>query len=98
MPRRSRMEIYIDILKAVAEGRQKPTHVMYRANLTWTRLGEYLDFLVNRKLLTQEEINGSTTFSLTNTGKEVLGYYKRIEYQVHRRRKVVTSEVYALVH
>ena len=92
------MEIYTDILKAVAEGRRKPTHIMYRANLTWTRLKKHLDVLADRKLLTEEEINGSVTFSLTKTGKEVVGYYKRIERETYRRRKVVPSEVYILAH
>jgi len=90
------MEIYIDILKAVAEGRQKPTHIMYRANLTWARLKRHMDFLASRNLLIQEETNASTTFSLTATGKEVLQYYKRLEYQVYRGKRAVSSEVYAL--
>jgi len=90
------MEIHIDILKAVAEGKRKPTHIMYRANLTWTRLKRHMDFLTGRNLLMQEEVNGSTTFSLTATGKEVLQYYKRLEYQVYRGKRAMPSEVYAL--
>jgi len=90
------MEIHIDILKAVGEGRRKPTHIMYRANLTWARLKRHVDFLIGRNLLTQEETNGSTTFSLTTTGKEVLQYHKRLEYQVYRGERAISSEVYAL--
>ncbi len=92
------MEIHIDILRAVAEGRQKPTRIMYRANLAWTRLRKYLDFLINRNLLRREEIDGSEIFSLTKTGKEVLAYYKRVEYEMHRRTKAIPSEIQSLAH
>lgn len=87
------MEIYIDILKAVGEGRQKPTHIMYRANLTWTRLTNYLGVLVDRKLLTEKEADGPSTYSLTATGKEVVRYYKRIELQTRQGKKVRPPEV-----
>jgi len=88
------MEIYIDILKAVAEGKKKPTHIMYRANLSWTRLKRYLNFLATQDLL-QESINeGTAVFSLTPKGKDVIGYFKRIEGELYHGKKPVPSEVY----
>jgi len=94
MARRSQFEIYLDILKAVAEGKKKPTHIMYRANLSWTRLKKYLDFLIAQGLL-QETVNESATiFSLTQKGKDVIGYYKRIEGVLYPRKNVIPSEVY----
>jgi predicted transcriptional regulator len=94
MTRRSQMEIYIDILKAVAEGKKKPTHVMYRANLSWTRLRKYIDFLISQDLL-QERVNeGASTFTLTIKGKDVIGYFKRIEGELYTKKKALPSEVY----
>jgi predicted transcriptional regulator len=94
MARRSQMEIYIDILKAVAEGKKKPTHIMYRANLSWTRLKRYIDFLISQDLL-QERINdGSSVFALTTKGKDVIGYFKRIEGELYTKNKALPSEVY----
>ncbi len=88
------MEIYIDILKAVAEGKKKPTHIMYRANLSWTRLRRYIDFLISQDLL-QEKINeGASVFTLTMKGKDVIGYFKRIEGELYAKKKAVPSEVY----
>ena len=94
MARRSQFEIYLDILKAVAEGKKKPTHIMYRANLSWTRLKKYLDFLIAQDLL-QETVNDSaSTFSLTQKGKDVIGYYRRIEGILYPRKNAIPSEVY----
>jgi predicted transcriptional regulator len=88
------MEIYIDILKAVAEGKKKPTHIMYRANLSWTRLRRYIDFLISQDLL-QEKVNeGSSIFLLTLKGKDVIGYFKRIEGELYTKKKTLPSEVY----
>ncbi|MBS7614462.1 hypothetical protein KEJ18_01825 [Candidatus Bathyarchaeota archaeon] len=94
MTRRSQMEIYIDILKAVAEGKKKPTHIMYRANLSWTRLRRYIDFLISQDLL-QEKINdGASVFTLTMKGKDVIGYFKRVEGELFVKKKPLPSEVY----
>ena len=94
MTRRSQMEIYIDILKAVAEGKKKPTHIMYRANLSWTRLRKYIDFLISQDLL-QERVNeGASAFTLTTKGKDVIGYFKRIEGELYTKKKALPSEVY----
>jgi len=95
MTRRSQMEIYIDILKAVAEGKKKPTHIMYRANLSWTRLKKYLDFLISQDLLLEKNNDGSTVFALTPKGKDVIGYFKRIEGELYHKKKVLPSAVYA---
>lgn len=94
MTRRSQMEIYVDILKAVADGKKKPTHIMYRANLSWTRLKRYLDFLMSQDLLNEEANEGAAAFSLTQKGKEVIGYFKKIEGELYHRKKMLPSEVY----
>jgi len=94
MTRRSQMEIYIDILRAVADGKKKPTHIMYRANLSWTRLKRYINFLISQSLLSEEINEGTTVFSLTQKGKEVIGYFKMIEGELYHKKKALPSEVY----
>jgi len=94
MTRRSQMEIYIDILRAVADGKKKPTHIMYRANLSWTRLKRYINFLMSQSLLSEEINEGTTVFSLTQKGKEVIGYFKMIEGELYHKKKALPSEVY----
>ena len=88
------MEIYIDILKAVADGKRRPTHIMYRANLSWTRLKKYLDFLMTQNLLEEALDDGATIFAITRKGKDVLGYFKRIESVLYNANRIVPSEVY----
>jgi predicted transcriptional regulator len=98
MTRRSQVEIYIDILKAVAEGKKKPTHIMYRANLSWIRLKKYLDFLIRQNLLVDEENDGGMIFTLTTKGKDVIGYFKRIESELNYTKKIISSEVYCITN
>ncbi|MEM2145470.1 MAG: winged helix-turn-helix domain-containing protein [Candidatus Jordarchaeaceae archaeon] len=86
MSRRSQFEIYIDILKAVSEGRSKPTHIMYRANLTYKRLRKYIDFLVAQGLLSERSYGKNKFFSLTLNGKNLIWYYMEIEREILQKR------------
>jgi len=88
------MEIFMDIIKAVADGREKPTHVMYRANLSWTRLNKHLDFLVKQDILKKSVLDGTVTFSITQKGKDVLGYFKKIEGELYYKKRILPTEVY----
>jgi len=94
MTRRSQMEILIDILKAVADGKQKPTHIMYRANMSWMRLKAQLDFLTKQEMLVSMGADEGTTYKLTQKGKEVLEYFKKIEGELYYKKRVLPTEVY----
>ena len=78
--RRSRFEIYIDVLKEVKSGANKPTQIMYGANLSWKPLKRILKSLLNQGLLT--EIEGDprdkrtkVIYKLTQKGENVIRYY-----------------------
>jgi predicted transcriptional regulator len=92
--RRSQFEIYIDILKAVADGKQKPTHVMYRANLTWKRLKKHVDFLVAHGLLIEEKDGRTKILSITSSGKDVIWYHMKIERELVQTKKIMASKLY----
>jgi predicted transcriptional regulator len=94
MTRRSQFEIYIDILKAVSEGRQKPTHIMYRANLTWKRLKKHMGFLVAHGLLVEEQDGGTKFFTLTSSGKDIVWYHMKIERELMQTKKALSSKLY----
>jgi len=87
------MEILLDILEAVAGGRQKPTHIMYRANLSWSRLTKHLDLLSRQGLLVKAEVDG-TLYRITQRGKEVLEYSNRVRSELHARKRAFPTEVY----
>ena len=94
MTRRSQMEILMDILRAVASGKQKPTHIMYRANLAWMRLQRQLSFLTKQDMLVSTEVDGGTIYKITDRGKEVLQYFKKIESELYYRKRGLPTEVY----
>lgn len=77
--RRSKLEIYIDILKTVSNGNEKPTRIMYRSNLSWPRLQKYLESLVRQDLLIETEINEKKRYRITEKGLRVLKYFNTVE-------------------
>ena len=97
MTRRSQFEIYVDVLKAVAEGRRKPTHMMYRANLTWKRLKKNTDFLVANGLLVEEHDGEAKIFTLTSSGKDIVLYHMKIEREILQTRKIATSKIHSSI-
>jgi len=73
MRRRSRVEIYLDILRASMKV-HKPTRIMYSSNLSWKPLQEYLKNLKEMGLITEERKNGHRLYYITENGKNVLSY------------------------
>ena len=77
--KRSRLEIYVDILKVLAHtGPSKLTHLMYKTNLNCTILRKQLDFLIEEGLVENQTIKKSTVFSATQRGLTVLKYFREI--------------------
>jgi len=74
--RRSPMEMVCDILGVVSEGPTKPTHILYRANMSWRVLSTYLDFLLKRGLIEKEDQGGKrSVYTLTSKGRSILQLY-----------------------
>lgn len=78
--KRSRLELYLEVLMAIDRGVSKPTNIMYRCNLSWTNCKEILDFLVRRNLVTVVENNNRKLYRLTENGKELLENFSRMKY------------------
>ena len=79
MMRRSRMEVFTDIMKVVAAGKIKRTHIMYRANLAWTVLRDALQVLEDRGILRTESQGHEIYVSLTEQGFKTLRQFFEIE-------------------
>ena len=74
--RRSPMEMVCDILGVLAEGPSKPTHILYKANMSWRVLSSYLEYLLKRGLVDKEEKGGKrSTYVLTHKGRSILQLY-----------------------
>jgi len=68
--KRNRMEIVGDMLVAIQNkgGKIKPTHLMYKANLSYAQLKIYLDELVEKEFVTQTANNNNTYIIITDKG------------------------------
>ena len=72
------MQIIHDILKVVQDrnGRIKPTHILYRSNLSHQMLDEYLAELITKGFLDENKISTGKTYSLTQKGFDFLNKYR----------------------
>jgi len=73
--KRSKLEIYLDVLKAIRKGTHKPTRVMYRTNLSWRPLMEVLDSLAAQGLISVRDEDNHKVYEVTEKGRNVLNYF-----------------------
>ncbi|HLD12616.1 MAG TPA: winged helix-turn-helix domain-containing protein [Candidatus Nanoarchaeia archaeon] len=78
--KRDKIEIVYDILSAVEKkgGKIKPTHLLYKANLSHQRMKKYLAELLEKGLLTEENDNANRWYTLTEKGAQFIAEYTRI--------------------
>ena len=78
-PRRRRDRLYImaDILEVAIDGALK-TQMMYRANLSFAQLNEYLKLLLEIKLLEIPASSDRKIYKTTNKGMRYLQSYREI--------------------
>ncbi len=55
--RRSMVESYCDVFDAIGSGVEKPTHIMYKANLSWNVLDAHIEKPVRKGLVIAEREN-----------------------------------------
>ena len=83
MPRRSKLELYLDVLWAIKRGTIKPTRIMYEANLSWKPLQKILTSMIAQKLV--EDVDASdnrdkrtnTIYKITQKGENIITYFSR---------------------
>src|SRR5665647_2379323 len=78
--RRSKLEMYIDVLNALAHrGPLKLTHIMYKANVNCSILNECLGFLIKQGLIEKRIIEKERiVFAITQRGIDVLKYFREL--------------------
>ena len=78
--RRSKLEMYIDILKVLAQrGPLKLTHIMYKANVNCSVLTEYLEFLLKQGLVEERLLKKSRkVYAVTQHGITVLKSFREL--------------------
>ena len=75
------MEMYLDILKTLAKkGPLKLTHIMYKANVNCSVLKEYLNFLIQQKLVEEKALpKERIVYDVTEKGLTVLKYFRELQ-------------------
>jgi predicted transcriptional regulator len=75
--RRGKLEIIIDIL-SVAMKDAKKTEIVYKANLNFKRVGNYLPYLEEKGLIE----NMGSEYKTTEKGKQFLRDYRKMKEQL----------------
>ncbi len=79
MSRRSRLEMYFDILRVMDKGVEEPTRIMFKTNLSWVVLQDMFDTLISGQFVTEEIKGGSgkRVYRVTEKGRNALSYYQK---------------------
>lgn len=78
--KRDKIEIVYDILSAVEKkgGKIKPTHLLYKANLSHQRMKKYLAELLEKGLIAEQKDDANRWYTLTEKGTQFITEYTRI--------------------
>jgi len=90
--KRSKLEIYLDILRAIKRGVNKPTRIMYRTNLSWKPLQTILESMANQDLIRPIEVNKRRKYAITQKGENALGYFEEMMRLIRFEYETAESE------
>jgi predicted transcriptional regulator len=79
--RRGKLEIIADILRSIQGkgGKIKPTHLLYKSNLSHSKLKEYIETLVQKGMIEEQIIKSRKMFVMKENGHKFLLEYDRIK-------------------
>ncbi len=85
LERRSKLEIYLEVLQIIKGGTSKPTRIMYNANISWQPLMRVLGSMMKQGLVREIDVSDTgrkrdrrTTkiYEITMKGEQVVRYFK----------------------
>jgi len=79
--RRGKLEIIADILRSMQkkEGKIKPTHLLYKSNLSHAKLKEYLTMLLEKGMIEEKLVKGRKMYFIKEQGYKFLLEFERIK-------------------
>ena len=79
--KRNRLEIIRDILIVINEknGKVKPTHILYKANLSHILMTEILNELIQKNFIKEIRNKNSKSYAITDKGLDYLKQYSLID-------------------
>lgn len=79
--KRDKIQIIFDILTAIQKkgGKIKPTHLLYKANLSHQRMKKYLGELLEKQMIEEiEEKDGNKFYTITDKGNQFIAEFGKI--------------------
>lgn len=75
--KRNRLEIIKDILQVIRDknGKIKPTHILYKSNLSYQMMDEYLKELIGKEFIEEHRGKKGKTYAITSKGLSFLEQY-----------------------
>ncbi|MBI2148247.1 hypothetical protein HYU23_01065 [Candidatus Woesearchaeota archaeon] len=79
--RRDKLRIIYDMLISIHEkgGRIKPTHLLYKSNLSHTKMQIYLTELFSKDMVREQFEKGNKFYIITKDGIKFLDDYRKIK-------------------
>jgi predicted transcriptional regulator len=90
--RRDRLHIMAEIMEATKESQLK-TRIMYRANLSFSQVNEYLSFLTEKRFLRAHIENGKRLYETTAKGNQYIENYKQMSNLLRQRQFDETKSI-----
>ena len=80
MTRRTKIDIMNDMLVAIQQkgGKIKPTHMMYKANLSHKLLSKYISEFLEKQLIEEIDVKGQKYYTLTDKGLSFINQYRKM--------------------
>jgi predicted transcriptional regulator len=79
--RRGKLEIINDMLRSIQNkgGKIKPTHLLYKSNLSHSKMKEYLEELMKKGMVEEITEKDKKMFTITDKGHNFLLEFERIK-------------------
>lgn len=81
MGKRTRIDIIADMLGSIQNknGTIKPTHLMYKSNLSHSQMQGYLEDLISNDLIKKEKVKNYDYIILTDKGYEFIRRFREMK-------------------
>lgn len=78
--KRTKLEVVRDILEVIRNknGKIKPTHILYKSNLSYAMMNTYIGELIGKGFIVEQATKTGKTYSITDKGLTYLNKYMLI--------------------
>jgi len=78
--RRNKIEIINDILASIQNknGKIKPTHLLYKSNLSYKKMNEYIAELIEKDMMNEKKVDKNKYYIITDKGLKFISEFKKM--------------------